>query len=101
MQPGSEHFGQFVGLIVAFYLVFIVVIMAIIIIPTWFICKKAGFSPWLSLLNIVPLGGLVLLYVLAFAEWKVIPASQVVWATPQPMPPVPPQGTFPQQPPQA
>ncbi len=23
-----------------------------VIVPFWFICKKAGFSPWLSLLNI-------------------------------------------------
>ena len=33
-------------------------VVAVIIIPCWFICKKAGFSPWLSLLNIVPLGNL-------------------------------------------
>ena len=47
-------------------------------IPFWFICKKAGFSPLLSLLNFVPfgLGTLVLLYFLAFAEWKVKPALQ-------------------------
>jgi hypothetical protein len=47
-------------------------------IPFWFICKKAGFSPLLSLLNFVPfgLGTLVLLYLLAFAEWKVKPAVQ-------------------------
>ena len=29
----------------------ILVGLAILIIPCWFICKKAGFSPWLSLLN--------------------------------------------------
>ena len=54
--------------------------LAIIIVPFWFICKKAGFSPWLSLLNIVPLGNLILIYVLAFAEWKVVPVPQVVCA---------------------
>jgi hypothetical protein len=62
----------------------------LIIIPTWFICKKAGFSPWLSLLVVVPMGGLVLLYVLAFAEWKVVPTPQTAY-----MPPVPP--AFPPQ----
>ncbi len=61
--------------------------LAIILIPYWFICKKAGFSPWLTLLNIVPFGGLVLIYVLAFAEWKVAPAPQPGW----PQPPMPPQ----------
>ena len=33
--------------------IIIVVAIAIILIPYWFICKKAGFSPWLTLLNIV------------------------------------------------
>lgn len=69
--------------------IFYVVFMAIIILPFWFICKKAGFSPWLSLLNIIPLGTLILLYILAFAEWKVLPVP-----VPQlgyPYPPAPPQ----------
>ena len=66
--------------------------LAIILIPYWFICKKAGFSPWLTLLNIVPFGGLVLIYVLAFAEWKVAPAPQPGWPQPPyPQPPMPPQ----------
>jgi hypothetical protein len=71
-----------------------IICLAIILIPFWFICKKAGFSPWLTLLNVIPLGNLVLVYVLAFAEWKVIPASQLVPYPPQyppPYPPVPPQ----------
>jgi hypothetical protein len=74
--------------------IIIVVCLAILIVPFWFICKKAGFSPWLSLLNIVPLGNLVLLYVLAFAEWKVVPAPQATW---QPQQPYPPQPTLPPQ----
>ncbi len=37
-----------------------IIALAIILIPFWFICKKAGFSPWLALLNIIPLGNLVL-----------------------------------------
>jgi hypothetical protein len=42
------------------------------LIPFWFICKKAGFSPLLSLLNLIPffLGTLPLVYFLAFAPWK-------------------------------
>jgi flagellar basal body-associated protein FliL len=66
--------------------------LAIILIPYWFICKKAGFSPWLTLLNIIPFGNLVLIYVLAFAEWKVAPAPQPGWPQPPyPQPPMPPQ----------
>ena len=64
--------------------------MAIVIVPFWYICKKAGFSPWLSLLNIVPLGGVVLWYVLAFSDWKVIPAPQTGWTPGTPFPPQPP-----------
>jgi hypothetical protein len=70
-----------------------VIVLAIILLPFWFICKKAGFSPWLTLLNLIPLGGLVLLYVLAFAEWKVVPMAQLTpYAppVPPPYPPVPP-----------
>ena len=46
------------------------------VIPFWFICKKAGYSPLLSLLNLVPffIGTLVLVYFLAFADWK--PSSE-------------------------
>jgi ABC-type transport system involved in cytochrome c biogenesis permease subunit len=70
----------------------ILVCLAIIIIPFWFICKKAGFSPWLALLNIIPLGNLILVYVLAFAEWKVMPVQQVYWQQPPAVPPaIPPQ----------
>jgi hypothetical protein len=70
----------------------ILVALAILIIPFWFICKKAGFSPWLSLLNIVPFGNLILIYVLAFADWKVMPAQQAYWQPQPPMPPaMPPQ----------
>jgi uncharacterized membrane protein YhaH (DUF805 family) len=45
--------------IMTFYLFFFVIILVAIIIPTWFICKKAGFSPWLSFIVIIPFGGLV------------------------------------------
>jgi hypothetical protein len=66
-----------------------IICLAVVIIPFWFICKKAGFSPWLSLLNAVPFGTLILLYVLAFAEWKVVPAPLPSWQVPPPYPPQP------------
>lgn len=56
--------------------IFGLVFVAIMIVPLWQICKKAGFSPWLSLLVLVPFGALILLYVLAFAQWKVAPLPQ-------------------------
>jgi hypothetical protein len=74
--------------IIPMIMIFGIICVAVIIIPFWFICKKAGFSPWLSLLNLIPLGNLVLLYVLAFADWKVAPAPPATWATGYP--PTPP-----------
>ncbi len=55
--------------------IFGLIMIAIILIPYWMIWKKAGFSPWLSLLMILPLVNFVMLYVLAFSEWKVVPAQ--------------------------
>jgi hypothetical protein len=62
--------------------------LVLVILPFCFICKKAGFSPWLSLLNLIPFGSLILLYVLAFVDWKVVSAPQAYWQ----QPPYPPQG---------
>jgi hypothetical protein len=55
---------------------------AIYIIPFWFIFKKAGFSPWLCLLLILPLVNIVMLYVLAFTDWKVVPTAEAQTAIP-------------------
>jgi hypothetical protein len=76
--------------LVPVFMIMMLVGVAIVIIPFWFICKKAGFSPWLSLLNIIPLGGVILWYVLAFSEWKVVPAPQAAWSPQPPYPPQPP-----------
>lgn len=45
----------------------------VIVVPFWKIFSRAGFSGWLSLLMLVPLINLVVLYVIAFANW---PASR-------------------------
>jgi hypothetical protein len=52
-------------------------------------------SPWLSMLCLIPsLGTLVLLYILAFSEWRVTPALPAAWT---PQPPFPPQPPYPPQ----
>jgi hypothetical protein len=95
-QPNAEFIQHMMLWIVPFVLVFMLLIIAVLMIPCWIILKKAGFTPWLALLCIVPsLGTLVLLYVLAFAQWKVVPAPQLAWSPgvppPPPAPPLPPQ----------
>lgn len=90
--PDQEAVKHMILAMMAIMPFIILVALAIVIIPCWFICKKAGFSPWLALLNIIPLGNLILLYVLAFAEWKVVPVPQALWQPQPPMPPaIPPQ----------
>ena len=46
------------------------------VIPFWFICKKAGLSPWLSLIFILPFGVFVLPLMLATMEWPALKQSQ-------------------------
>jgi hypothetical protein len=60
-------------------------ISIIVLIPYWFIFKKAGFSPFLAILMFIPLVNIVLLYFLAFARWNVVPAA-MVYPAPPPVP---------------
>ena len=88
--PDAEQIQKMMFAFVPIFLIMMLVGVAIVVIPFWFICKKAGFSPWLSLLNIIPLGGVILWYVLAFSDWKVAPVAQQAWAPQPPYPPQPP-----------
>jgi hypothetical protein len=86
-QPDPEQVMKAMAAIIPLIGFFILIGYALVILPFWFICKKAGFSPWLSLLNLVPFGFLILLYILAFAEWKVMPApsaAQIGYPFPPP-----------------
>jgi hypothetical protein len=45
-------------------------IALVLIIPTWRICTRAGFSGALSLFHLVPvIGSFVVMAVLAFGDW--------------------------------
>jgi flagellar basal body-associated protein FliL len=93
-QPDADQARQAMmamAAIIPIMIIIMLIVVAIIIVPFWFICKKAGFSPWLALLNLIPLGNLVLLYVLAFADWKVVPLSQIAPVQPPYPPPYPPR----------
>ena len=65
------------------------VVWAIVIVPFWQIFKKAGMTPALSLLMVLPLVNLIMLYVLAFSRWNVIPAGPEYPPYPPPYPPQP------------
>jgi hypothetical protein len=88
--PDPAQIQRMILTLVPVFMIMGLVSVAVVIIPFWFICKKAGFSPWLSLLNIIPLGGVILTYVLAFSDWKVAPVLQAAYAPPSTVPPQPP-----------
>jgi hypothetical protein len=67
------------------------VFAALFLFLFWRILTKAGFSGWLSLLNFIPGGAIVVLCILAFGTWKVIPAPVAAAPYYPPPPPPPPQ----------
>jgi hypothetical protein len=79
----DEHTMHMMMGMMSIFAVFGIIMIAVVMIPYWFIWKKAGFSPWLSLLMLLPLLNIVMLYVLAFSEWKVVPVAPTVYIPPQ------------------
>jgi hypothetical protein len=41
----------------------------VVIWPAGRICRRAGFSPWLGVLAVVPIANVLLLWFVAVAEW--------------------------------
>lgn len=50
---------------------------ALIIVPFWFIFRKAGYSQWLSVLMIVPIINLGMLYFLTFSDWSKVREREI------------------------
>lgn len=48
------------------------VVAILFVLPFWIICRRAGLSPWLSLLMIVPPGAVILAFILAFVDWPAL-----------------------------
>jgi hypothetical protein len=59
------------GSLLVFGILAVHLLMALVlIIPTWRICTRAGFSGALSLFHLVPLiGPFIVMAVLAFSDW--------------------------------
>ncbi len=58
------------------HLLWMVLMAALIVIPFWQICRKAGYSGFWSLLMLVPLANIIFVYVLAFANWPALRRGQ-------------------------
>lgn len=69
MDPISWLLG--LGSLLVFGIVVVHLLTALVlIIPTWRICTRAGFSGALSLFHLVPLiGPFIVMAVLAFSDW--------------------------------
>jgi hypothetical protein len=105
-QQAQRQAMHLMAVMLPFMLVCWAVGLAIIIIPFWQIFKKAGMSGALSLLMAIPLVNLVMIYVLAFSDWKVVPLASLYpglqpYSPPPNYPPPPPPTSYnPPPPPQ-
>jgi len=48
--------------------IFAVIMAVLLIVPFWRLLPKFGISSWVALVAIIPLGALVLLWILAFRD---------------------------------
>jgi len=92
-QAAIDHAQTLMLTMIPFFIGFGFIMMAVMIIPFWQIFKKAGFPAPLSLLMVLPLVSIIMLYVLAFSRWKVVPAPEYPLAGYPP--PYPPTGYVP------
>src|SRR5665213_1725897 len=82
MDPQQQHAanmmaGMGAGVLLVFFAI-IFVFLAFMVYLLWRIFTKAGMSGALSLLVFIPgFGGLIVLCILAFAEWKVVPRGAI------------------------
>jgi hypothetical protein len=103
MDPNQQakEFLQHIGPMIFVFWGFIYLIkITLYIIPSWQIAKKAGLSGPIALLAAIPLvGRLIMLYVIGFSDWKVVPVVQNPYYAPPPPPSYPPAPTYPPAPP--
>jgi uncharacterized membrane protein YhaH (DUF805 family) len=91
MDPNQvNHMTGAIAGMMGFFVLFGLVITAFFVFLFWRILAKAGLSGPLALLVFVPgIGPLIPLCILAFSEWRVVPAPNPYGAGLQPYPPPP------------
>ncbi len=47
---------------------FFIIMAVLVVVPFWRLLPKFGISSWVALVSIIPLGALVLLWVMAFRD---------------------------------
>ena len=72
VQNFGEVFPWFFMIFGCFWALVVLATVVISIIAFCSICRKAGFSWALGLLVLVPVGNLILILYLAFADWPIL-----------------------------
>ncbi|KDB02952.1 NADH dehydrogenase subunit C [Defluviimonas sp. 20V17] len=52
----------------AFGLLWLVIYAALVIVPFWRLLPRFGMPNWVSLVSVIPLGALILLWIMAFKD---------------------------------
>jgi uncharacterized membrane protein YhaH (DUF805 family) len=91
MDPNQvNHMAGAIAGMMGFFMLFGVAIAVFAIFLFWRILTKAGLAGPLALLILVPaVGWIIVLCILAFSDWRVVPAPQSYPGL-QPYPPPPP-----------
>ena len=87
----AQNYGALLAGMGGIFLIVVFACLAFIIFLFWRIFSKAGMPGAMAFLLLIPaVGGLIVLCVLAFGQWKVVPLSSVVVAPPNYPPAYPP-----------
>lgn len=71
-QLTPDQFNSMMAFAVSVWIFILVVALATRLLAIWFFWRifvRAGFTGAIALINIVPLGSLICVLILAFAEW--------------------------------
>jgi len=91
-QQQAEQMTHLVLAMMPMFLLFGIAIMAFFIFLFWRILSKAGLAGPLALLTLLPVvGPLVVLCILAFSDWRVMPIPPAAYYPPT----YPPAPTYP------
>ena len=74
LAPGGAEWIMILVMLMAYLFAFLLAL----VLPTiafWKICSKAGFPGALGLLMLVPVGNIILMLYLAFAQWPILKAN--------------------------
>jgi len=89
----AQNYGAFLAGMSGIFLIFVFAALAFVIFLFWRIFAKAGMSGALAFLLLVPgIGTLIVLCILAFGQWKVVPANSAIAFPPNYPPTYPPAG---------